>query len=97
MFQGPTQNPDFENLQESVPTNLQNPYLDTRTIEDDVCYYLKPPATAQLNIKVNIIAERLTFDGLSSNVRFRFWFNPSEYFQQKGFIPLLRVPSFFEK
>ena len=34
---------------------------------------------------------------LSSNVGFRFWFNPSEYCHQKGFIPLLRVPSFFEK
>ena len=33
----------------------------------------------------------------SSKVRFRFWFNPTEYFHQKGFIPLSRVPSFFEK
>ena len=37
------------------------------------------------------------FDGLSSNVGFRFWFNPSEYFHPKGFIPLSRMPSFFEK
>ena len=37
------------------------------------------------------------FDRLSSNVGFGFWFNPTEYFQQKGFIPLSRVPSFFEK
>ena len=37
------------------------------------------------------------FDRLSSNGGFRFWFNPSEYFYQKGFIPLSRVPSFFKK
>ena len=36
-------------------------------------------------------------DRLNSNVGFRFWFNPLEYFHQKGFIPLSRVPSFFEK
>jgi hypothetical protein len=33
---------------------------------------------------------------LSSNVGFRFWFHPTEYFHQKGFIPLSRAPSFFE-
>ena len=36
-------------------------------------------------------------DRLNSNVGFRFWFNPLEYFHQKGFIPLSRAPSFFEK
>ena len=53
-----------------------------------------------VNLKIFRIsrASNITFFvGLSSNVRFRFWFNPSEYFQQKGFIPLSRVPSFFEK
>ena len=36
------------------------------------------------------------FDEFSSNVGFRFWFNPSEYFHQKGFIPLSRVLSFWQ-
>ena len=30
----------------------QNSDLKMRELEDDVCYYLKPPATALLNIKV---------------------------------------------
>ena len=48
------------------------------------------------NQRATSIAESL-FAGMNSNVGFRFWFNPSEYFQQIGFIPLSRVPSFFEK
>ena len=28
---------------------------------------------------------------MSSNIGFRFWFNPTEYFYQKGFIPISRV------
>ena len=30
----------------------KNPDLKMRELEEDVCYYLKPPATALLNIKV---------------------------------------------
>ena len=33
-------------------TKAQNLDLKTRAIEDEVCYFLKPPATALLNVKV---------------------------------------------
>ena len=42
------QNPDLAMVQNP---DLKFPQM--RTIEEDVCYYLKPPSTAKLNIKVN--------------------------------------------
>ena len=52
---------------------------------------------SEANVIQNLEAEhqQSLFDELSSSGRFRFWLNLSEYFHQKGFIPLLRAPSFF--
>ena len=50
------QNPDMALVQNPDLAMVQNPDLkfpQMRTIEEDVCYYLKPPPTAKLNIKVN--------------------------------------------
>merc|ERR1712142_625387 len=47
------QNTDFSGIQKNVNSvSSKYPYFINRKFEDDVCYYLKPPATAQLNIKV---------------------------------------------
>ena len=49
------QNPDLARVQNPDLAMVQNPDLkfpQMRTIEEDVCYYLKPPPTAKLNIKV---------------------------------------------
>ena len=45
-------NPDIfnDNLNDF---DLQTPEFDSRSMNDDMCYYLKPPSTALLNIKVN--------------------------------------------
>jgi hypothetical protein len=50
------QNPDLTIVQNPDLAMEQNPDLkfpQMRTIEEDVCYYLKPPPTQKLNIKVN--------------------------------------------
>ena len=50
------QNPDLVRVQNPDLAMVQNPDLkfpQMRTIEEDVCYYLKPPPTQKLNIKVN--------------------------------------------
>ena len=65
------QNPVFDTPQNQDITELQNPDLAEsrmtweekqqrkknrkKKIEDDVCYNLKPPPTAQLNLKVMFI------------------------------------------
>ena len=49
------QNPDLTIVQNPDLAMVQNPDLkfpQMRTIKDDVCYYLKPPPTQKLNIKV---------------------------------------------
>ena len=49
------QNPDLAMVQNPDLAMVQNPDLkfpQMRTLEVDVCYYLKPPPTAKLNIKV---------------------------------------------
>ena len=49
------QNPDLTIVQNPDLAMEQNPDLkfpQMRTIEEDVCYYLKPPPTQKLNIKV---------------------------------------------
>ena len=49
------QNPDLAIVQNPDLAMVQNPdlkFFQMRTIEEDVCYYLKPPPTAKLNIKV---------------------------------------------
>ena len=51
--EGLPQNIDFSGIPKTVKANFRNPYLSNRKFEEDVCYYLKPPTTAQLNIKVN--------------------------------------------
>ena len=50
------QNPDLAIIQNPDLSRMQNPdskFPQMRTIEEDVCYYLKPPPTQKLNIKVN--------------------------------------------
>ena len=47
---------DISAIQNPDLAMVQNPDLkfpQMRTIEEDVCYYLKPPPTQKLNIKVN--------------------------------------------
>ena len=46
------QNPDLAIVQNPDLAMVQNPVPQMRTIEEDVCYYLKPPPTQKLNIKV---------------------------------------------
>ena len=49
------QNPDLAIVQNPDLAMVQNHVLkfpQMRTIEEDVCYYLKPPPTQKLNIKV---------------------------------------------
>ena len=52
------QNPDAGNYDDFDDFDLQNPDFDrkrqlSRSMNDDMCYYLKPPSTALLNVKVN--------------------------------------------
>ena len=52
------QNPDAGYYDDSDGFDLQNPDFDrkrqlSRSMNDDVCYYLKPPSTALLNVKVS--------------------------------------------
>ena len=52
------QNPDAGYYDDIDGFDLKNPDFDkkrqlSRSMNDDVCYYLKPPSTALLNVKVN--------------------------------------------
>jgi len=58
------QNPDLAIVQNPDLAMVQNPdlkFLQMRTIEEDVCYYLKPPPTQKLNIKVNEMIKEPNF------------------------------------
>ena len=60
------QNPDVGNYDDFDDFDLQNPDFDkksqlSRSMNDDVCYYLKPPSTALLNVKVCIPIQECIF------------------------------------